>query len=394
MEITTYSLKLKENNSNQYYEDVRIFTDEVLREFESFETHVISDFMDYLKENDARKIRTCEEYIFEFLMLGIFWKIYSRRALSLDENPSRVLENLVEERNKNLQAKETIDIIRGVLMKPFLLSESVSAPDLTLENFQKLLMYLKSTGDFNQELRRLKIWNRFFETENPKIVSKHLQNALLFVNWFEDNSKQVLGKYTIKVNKFLAEKYVEHHWREDVIFCGRKEVEYHLNMVGAEIMNRAYKNEFSERPRKALLLPGCMRISQVICKAEETDLGLKCGKCMKNCNVDQLTDMGIKYGFEVYIISHESSAFSKSTKVDRDELGIVGVACVSNLIAGGWKSDSLGIPAQCVLLDSASCKNHWHKTGIPTNININHLMDLFNIKTEEYYKLGEVTACH
>ena len=96
--------------------------------------------------------------------------------------------------------------------------------------------------------------------------------------------------------------------------------------------------------------------------------------------------MGDKYGFEVYIISHESSAFSKSSKEDRDELGIIGVACISNLIAGGWKSDSLGIPAQCVLLDSASCKNHWDEEGIPTEINIDHLMKLFKIKLEEFTK--------
>ncbi|HEX3013208.1 MAG TPA: DUF116 domain-containing protein, partial [Methanobacterium sp.] len=87
------------------------------------------------------------------------------------------------------------------------------------------------------------------------------------------------------------------------------------------------------------------------CRAKDTNLGLRCTECSKSCNVHKLTKMGDKYGFEVYIVSHESSAFSKSTKEDRNELGIVGVACVSNLIAGGWKAGSLGIPAQCVLLD-------------------------------------------
>ncbi|HEX3014597.1 MAG TPA: DUF116 domain-containing protein, partial [Methanobacterium sp.] len=77
-----------------------------------------------------------------------------------------------------------------------------------------------------------------------------------------------------------------------------------------------------------------------------------------------------------------SSAFSKSTKEDRNELGIVGVACVSNLIAGGWKAGSLGIPAQCVLLDYSSCKTHWHKEGFPTDININQMLRLFIGKSD------------
>jgi len=383
MESITYSLKGTHNNSNEYYEEIKSFTDEILYEFEHFETSAISDFVFYLEKNDISKIRSYNEYIFEFLMLGILWRIYSQKASCLDENPQKILEDLVKERNQNEPAKETIDIIRGMLMKPFLLSEDSKTLDLTINNFEKLLVYLKAVGDFNQELKRLEVWKDFLKTKTPEISSKYLTNAFLFADWFEYRSKDILGQYTANVNKFLAEKYRDHFWKEDVIFCGRKEVEYHLNMVGAEIMNRSFKNEFNERPRKALLLPGCMRISQELCKAEETNLGLKCRRCTKHCNVNQLTDIGNKYEFEVYIVSHESSAFSKSSKKDRDELGIVGVACVSNLIAGGWKSDSLGIPAQCVLLDSASCKNHWHDEGVPTDINVDRLLELMNIKLVE-----------
>ncbi len=392
METITYSLKLNQENSNKYYKQIKSFTDEVLRGFERFGTSIISDFITYQKENDINKIRSYEEYIFEFLMLGTFWKIYSKKASCLDENPRKILEGLVDERNCNASAKETIDLIRGVLMKPFLLSENDNTPDLTIENFQKLLKYLKSTGDFNQELKRLEVWKTFFETKNPENISNYIENAFLFANWFENRSKNALGQYTANINKFLAEKHQEHFWKEDVIFCGRKEVEYHLNMVGAEIMNRSFRNDFRERPIKTLLLPGCMRRSQEFCKAEETDLGLRCTKCLKNCNVHELTDIGHKFGFEVYIISHESSAFSKSSKKDRNELGIIGVACISNLIAGGWKSDSLGIPAQCVLLDSASCKSHWHDKGIPTNINLNQLLKLLGINNEKSNLLKPVPA--
>lgn len=392
MKSVTYSLKGNHNNSNEYYEEIKSFTNEVLNAFKDFEKSAISDFLSYLEENDMGKIRSHEEHIFEFLMLGTFWRVYSQKASCLDENPQKILANLVTERNQNEPAKETIDVIRGMLMKPFLLSEDSKALDLTINNFEKLLAYLKAVGDFNQELKRLEIWKDFLETKTPEISSKYLANAFLFADWFEYRSGAVLGQYTVNVDQFLAEQHSEHLWKEDVIFCGRKEVEYHLNMVGAEIMNRAFNKEFEGRPRKALLLPGCMRVSGEICRAEETKLGLICVGCAKSCNVCQLTDMGEIYGFEVYVISHESSAFSKSSKEDREELGIVGVACVSNLIAGGWKSDSLGIPAQCVLLDSASCKNHWDNRGIPTEININHLMKLFKIKMEEHHKVESIPA--
>jgi uncharacterized protein len=107
-------------------------------------------------------------------------------------------------------------------------------------------------------------------------------------------------------------------------------------MVGAEIMNRMLKEAFVKRPRKALILPGCVRSkTEEDCRRKETDLGLKCTGCLKSCRINQLTKLGQEKQFEVYVISHESSAFSKNTTQDRAELGIVNVACVSNLIAGG-----------------------------------------------------------
>ena len=381
MKTITYSLKGNQKNSDNYYKEIKSFTDDVLNEFEGFGTQVVLDFISYVEEMNMGEIRSYSEYIFELLMLGVFWRVYGVRAAHLDKNPQKILENLVKERNQNEPAKETIDIIRGMIMKPFLLSENNDTPDLTVINFEKLLAYLKAAGDFNQELRRLEIWKGFLETKTPEIASEYLANAFLFADWFEYKSKVVLGRYTANVNKFLAEKYHEHLFQEDLIFCGRKEVEYHLNMVGAEIMNRAFRKEFEKRPRKALILPGCMKFSaEEKCRAQDTNLGLKCTECSKSCNVNELTKMGDEYGFEVYIVSHESSAFSKSTKEDRNELGIIGVACVSNLIAGGWKAVSLGIPAQCVLLDYSSCKNHWDEEGFPTSINLNQLMKLLDME--------------
>lgn len=381
METITYSLKGNQQNSDNYYKEIKSFTDEILNEFEGFKTQVIPDFISYIEEINMDKISSYNECIFEFLMLGVFWRVYSSRAANLDKNPQKILENLVKERNQNEPAKETIDIVRGMIMKPFLLSENSDTPDLNIINFKKLLAYLKAAGDFNQELKRLEIWKDFLETKTPEIASEYLANAFLFADWFEYKSKVVLGQYTANVNKFLAEKYHEHLFQEDVVFCGRREVEYHLNMVGAEIMNRAFRKEFEKRPRKALILPGCMKFSaEAKCRAQDTNLGLKCTGCSKSCNVNELTKMGNEQGFEVYIVSHESSAFSKSTDKDRNERGIIGVACVSNLIAGGWKAVSLGIPAQCVLLDYSSCKNHWDEEGFPTSINLDQLMKLLDME--------------
>jgi hypothetical protein len=133
------------------------------------------------------------------------------------------------------------------------------------------------------------------------------------------------------------------------------------------------------REKKALILPGCMRSrSESDCHASSTSLGLKCERCDTRCKVRYLNEIGDQKHFEVYIVPHESSAFTESTEKERKQLGILGVACVSNLISGGWKADSMGIPAQCVLLDNCGCK-HWTKENIKTDINQKKLIELIDL---------------
>jgi hypothetical protein len=101
--------------------------------------------------------------------------------------------------------------------------------------------------------------------------------------------------------------------------------------------------------------------------------------------------MGRKFGFSVLMVPHESSVFSGDAgkKLIGEGVGIVGIACVSNLVSGGWKAKGLGLPPQCVLLDHCGCRKHWHEQGIATDINMGRLREILDIKTA---KPEEVTA--
>lgn len=384
MEPVTYSLKVNEQESDVYYHEIKNFTDKILNKFGDYNTNLIEEFISYNSLKNA-KIRRNDDYIFELLMMGTFLNVYGKRSNELNESIQTTLENLVEKRNQGGCKKESIDALRGVLMTKYMLPENEDKTEddlLNFDAFDRLLKYLKAAGDFNQEVQRLMHWKDFLTTRSYDQVSQCLKIAIDYANYFERRGIEALGKYTKNVDEFLKTEHEKHLWMEDVLFCSRKEVEYHLNMVGAEIMNRSFEKEFTERNRRALLLPGCIRYTQKNCRAEETNLGLKCISCSKKCNVSQLTSMGDRYNFEVYIVTHESSAFKKSTEKDRDELAIIGVACVSNLIAGGWKSDALNIPAQCVLLEQSTCKSHWSSEGHSTDINTNQLKKLLEIPDE------------
>jgi hypothetical protein len=98
----------------------------------------------------------------------------------------------------------------------------------------------------------------------------------------------------------------------------------------------------------------------------------------------QLTKLGKKIGFDVFILPDELSVFSSGAvkPVDDEAVGIVGVSCVLTNPPGGWETKDLGIPAQGVLLDYCGCSYHWHKEGIPTDINTSQLLQVLGFSED------------
>ncbi len=372
-EIITYSLCKYDEKSDKYYEEVSIFTDEVLSEICKSTDIWAKDFQDFIVENHIEDLRNNIEYALELLILGVLWRNYINKAIILKKIPKTILIKLSKLREKN-SIKKAADIIRGILGTLFLDKEDNKNIDFTLDSLIKLIHWLSATGEFKQEVKRLKIWENYLSNKSEKEINNIILTSVNLAEWFEIKSEEKLGYYTENVNKFHNTTYKEHKYREDYVYCGRKRVEYHLNMVGAEIMNRAYRQDFLKTKEKRLLLPVCMRLnSDENCKAIKTKEGYLCINCTKSCKVNQYTKLGKKYNFKVYIIPHESSAFIKE-KSQTGYIGIIGVACVLNLISGGYKAKDLGFIPQCVLLDYCGCKNHWHKNGIVTDINVDRLL--------------------
>lgn len=385
MDVITYSLRDNEDSSDGYYYDVSIFTDEVLNIFESWTHSIVEKYMLNQNKNISGDCFSKEEYSFELLTLGTLWQIYSGDANGLEEVPRQLLIGLTKLRKEGGTLKPEIDFIRGILATIFLspdLYDNTFILDPKLEHMEKLIYWLSAIGEFNQEVKRLSKWQDYLKALPQKEISDILTTAITMASWFQVCSEEALGKYTQNVENYLNELRPDRYWHEDVIFCGRRRVEYHLNMVGAEIMNRAYKKEFGRTGKKVVLIPACMRIlSDSKCKADTTQNGFHCTGCTKQCSVNQLTILGVEYGFDVVIVPHESSISSARTDksfINKD-IGVVGVACVLNLISGGWMLKEMGIPSQCVLLDYCGCKNHWSIEGFPTQININQLKNVLGI---------------
>lgn len=380
MEKITYFLCESNESSTEFYKKNLNFSKKVLNKLEGNFSNDINDYMNYINKNNMEQLRSKSEYLLEILMIGVFWKEHVNKAISLSKIPRNILIKLSTLREKE-SIKKIVDINRGLLEYLFLNRRSNDKVKISLENYKKLVNYLKACGDYKEEAKRLEVWISYFFSLNKNKVDKILTSYLEFAKYFEYISQEVLGIYTKNVNLFLKNIDKKYKYREDFLFCSRKEVEYHLNMVGAQIMNEAYRKEFLKTKEKGLLLPSCMRIKdEKNCKAIKTEEGYICNSCSKNCNVNKYDKLGKKYNFQVYIIPHESS-ISVKNKIKDGHIGIIGVACVLNLISGGLKAKNLGFVPQCVFLDYCGCKDHWHDKGIITDINMSYL--LYSLGIEE-----------
>ena len=377
MKAVTYSLKLENNNSEQYYRDVRAFTDSVLHQSEGSLLPIVEQYIIYLKKYQLEKLREKEEYILELLSFGILWKTYAATALKVKFAPFVTMARMAEWRKKHRQLKLFIDFARGIFITFYLLPSTrnnISTPVPSIEQIDHVCRWFEATGEFREQALRFVRWRAFWATKNSEQLLDTFSAVEKFTNWFEKESLNTLGKYTDNVEQFLMTAKINYRWREDRISSTRSRLEYHLNMVGAELMNKAFRKEYLNTETKAVLLPGCMRgRSNEECRAKRITEGLVCEGCLTSCRVNQLREMGKKYNFDVYIIPHTSDLSLWSPKPDRPTKGIVASACVTTLVEGGWELKRYDVPAQCVLLDNSGCKKHWGCNGIVTDLNISEL---------------------
>jgi hypothetical protein len=388
-EIITYSLRAGEKISDQYYKDIAIFTGQVLAEADQRAYSIVEDFQGYIQQSGREPLRSRAEYIFEYLTLGVLWNTYTGNAVDSNGWPQRLLTSLAELRKRNEYLKPGVDFIRGILATLFLFRQGNGAHEtspLKLENLDQLLSWLAATGDFIEEVKRLQTWREFLAAQKHDDVARTLGKATALADWFKTQSLEALGCYTPNVEEFLVKTHPAYRWREDVIFCGRQRIEYHLNMVGTEVMNRAFRDQFLETERKIVFVPPCMRAKpEGECKAQPSPFGEHCAACTLGCRVHQVTKLGEKHGFDVFIIPDEISVVSdkKMKTPNDDKLGLVGISCPLTNMTGGWETRRLGIPAQGVILDYCGCPWHWHKDGIPTDINFNQLLQVIGIKNKQ-----------
>ncbi len=407
-EVITYSLRAGQKCSCPFYQDRAIFTDEVVTQGEQRVGRLVDDYLAFLRETGEATARTRPEYLLELLVMGVLWRAYGQDALALRGTAARLLGGLSDLRERSSRLKKPADFARGLFafqLRPLHSLRSSRADPRSLssaDQLERLLRWMRAAGRLKQETRRLEFWHAFLARMPQERVRRKLSVISAYAAWFEERSLEALGSYTPNVESFLANTHPGYRWREDFILCGRNRVEYHLNMVGTEILNRALHADFLRAAKKVVLVPPCMRARadrsgskddgepESRCKAVSTPFGARCMACTPGCRVHQLTRLGEKYGFAVFTLPDDLRVFSGASipEEGRAQTGIVGISCVLTNIQGGWDVRDLGVPAQGLLLDYCGCSYHWHKDGIATDVDVHQLLEVMGIVNQSIREEG------
>jgi hypothetical protein len=133
-------------------------------------------------------------------------------------------------------------------------------------------------------------------------------------------------------------------------------LQYHLYMLEIELTNRLYSASFRSADRKIALLPHCLRDLNVECKAAPDGFDYRCRHCSKICYQNEVSTLLANHGIDAYIwmgadLKKEAKQILKGSKT----LGIMGIACIPELVAGMRQCKKYNLPVIGLPLDANRC---------------------------------------
>ena len=389
-----YDLRAGNACSDGFYAAAADFSDRLLAEIDLRAGEAVRRYGHFVRDDRRESPRSLGEYSIELLALSLALARYGEAAESAPRGALGLARWLFLLRGRVALLKPLADFLRGAITRRFLMRKIEPVPSrnevcgteetvdsgqsgsILIGRLPRLIEWLEATGDFEQEAMRLKNWLGFLRTLPQAEASWLIETAMDLFYWFQQGAESALGVYSSGVPAFLATEYKSRGCREDQIFCGKEPVEYHLNMVAAEIMNRGLRAEFERMPRKVVLAPACMRGRDALaCQARISGPDSECTGCTTDCAVNRLTVRMRSLGAKVFLVPHSSGFSRLLARWQREpDTGVTAVACLANILQGGYEMRARGIRSQCVLLDYPGCQKHWRRNPCATDLNEERLV--------------------
>lgn len=155
-----------------------------------------------------------------------------------------------------------------------------------------------------------------------------------------------------------------------------KEFQYYLAMIEIELLNRMNKDRFFETNYKIAFLPHCLKDFIDGCKSTKSEFVYICKNCSKNCFLNRINRLLKKNGVNSIIwMTANLKNMLKKLLSKYGSIGVLGIACIPQLIYGMESVNKRNIPVVGVPLNANRCIK-WMGDFYENSIDLDYLNSL------------------
>ncbi|UCG37938.1 MAG: DUF116 domain-containing protein [bacterium] len=179
-----------------------------------------------------------------------------------------------------------------------------------------------------------------------------------------------LGSYLTGVEEHLRTLSPAHLFDTTLRTTRRQHLLY---MMEIELNNRLARAAFLEAPYRMALIAHCLKDFREDCRAVNGDIEMLCSRCDGGCLVRLASELLERFGVEPYIsASMDHRGLFQGLMARHPGLGVLGIACIPELVMGLRLCEELGLPAVGVPLDANRC-SRWMGQCLETTVSLTEL---------------------
>jgi hypothetical protein len=147
-------------------------------------------------------------------------------------------------------------------------------------------------------------------------------------------------------------------------------------MLEIELTNRLLVAEFKRADKKIALMPYCLQDFSVKCKSKKNVFDYQCEHCSGRCFQNHTSKILKAHHIEPYIwMEGDMKKLAKYTFKEKRTFGILGIACIPELIWGMRNCRKNNIPVVGIPLNANRCVR-WFGEFFPNSIDLSQLEKL------------------
>jgi hypothetical protein len=166
--------------------------------------------------------------------------------------------------------------------------------------------------------------------------------------------------FTTSVAEHLRELPLTKRWDRTL---AASEGQYHLYMLEIELQNRFSARSFQDCDTKLAFLPHCLRDLTAECQSTKRGEDYVCKGCSKACNINAVSRILRRHGVQPYIwMTANLQSLIRKLKKEGKQLGVLGIACIPELVSGMRVCAGAEVPVVGIPLDANRCARWWGKS--------------------------------